>query len=473
MVAIGNRALRALQRANSLNPQADEVWFAIVQVLANLGQPEKARPLIDNAEGKFKGPQAAITLGVCWELMHEKEKAQAKFEEAQRAAPQNSRVLRRVADFYLRNNKVALADPILKQIVEMQSPATLMDACWARRQQAILLRSHGDFDNLCKAVALLDENLGSKAAATEDKHLKVMYLITDPRKGKVGEAIQAMEDLVKSTDATPADYYALAQLYLRKGDWKSYSDQMHSLLGNQKGDVQTAYLVFYISSLLEKKLLDDADNWLQTLEKVDKEKEKAMSAEDRRNLAHNFFETARLRAEYYFFSDKYKDAHDSAMAFLDNPDAQPPDRGQQLLLVAELMEKFADQARAHGKPADVFAKEADKLILSQRRISKLGDIFYAEYLARQKRIRECLEIMEQCRDNVTPENLLRPAQAVVESKAADQAQGRQLEKILLAAADKSTRPVSLLMILARLHSPQRQYDQSSAVYRDSVSMDPG
>ena len=61
-----------------------------------------------------------------------------------------------------------------------------------------------------------------------------------------------MEDLVKDTDATPDDYFGLAQLYLRKGDWNSYHDRMHSVLGGQKGVVPPAYVIFYIATLLGK-----------------------------------------------------------------------------------------------------------------------------------------------------------------------------------------------------------------------------
>ena len=72
-------------------------------------------------------------------------------------------------------------------------------------------------------MALIDENLRSKAASIDDKRAKVLFLIADPRKEKIGEAIQAMEDLVKGTDATPDDYFTLAKLYLKKGDWTNYA----------------------------------------------------------------------------------------------------------------------------------------------------------------------------------------------------------------------------------------------------------
>ena len=61
---------------------------------SSVGQTDKARPLIANAEAALKGEQAPITLACAVELLNETEKAQAKYEEAAKASPQNSHVLR-------------------------------------------------------------------------------------------------------------------------------------------------------------------------------------------------------------------------------------------------------------------------------------------------------------------------------------------------------------------------------------------
>ena len=61
---------------------------------------------------------------------------------------------------------------------------------------------------------------------------------------------------------------------------------------------------------------------------------------------------------------------------------------------------------------------------------------------------------------------------MIHSKAANAAQYRQLETILLAAANKSNYPVALLLVLANLHAQQRQYDKSIADYREVLAKDP-
>src|SRR5262249_55628907 len=159
------------------------------------------------------------------------------------AAPQNCRFLRQLAYFYLHRNKPALAEPRLREIIRLQSQATLVDTCWARRNLADILKGR-DYQGFRQALALLDENLASSAATTEDRRQKVRYLVADPRKETLNDAIAGMEDLVKAADATPDDHYNLAQLYLKKCDMEAeaalktrfkagYDEQMRVILGGK------------------------------------------------------------------------------------------------------------------------------------------------------------------------------------------------------------------------------------------------
>jgi tetratricopeptide (TPR) repeat protein len=516
MLRMAQKAVTTLLNARDLNPQSDEVWFAVIQLLVDVGQPHKAKEpldLIDLAETSLKGERAPLTIAVCCELLDEAwvswaeaanvqaeiappaspqsralkrlvvsctqqaqiyaEKARVKYEEAVKISPHNSRVLRQVAAFYMRSGKPDVAQPLLERVVALQTPATLGDACWARRSLADILKDRGDFASLGRAMTLIEENLG-KAASIDDKRAKVSLLAADPRKEKIGEAIQFMEDrVVKGADARPGDYFTLAKLYLRKNDWPNYDKRMQSVLGAQKGSVQPEVLAFYIATLLEKNQLKDADTWLQTLEKEDKLKEQAMKPEERSTIPHNFFDTVRLRAEYYFLRGSYDEASNHVMAFLDNPDGQPRDQGERLLLVAMALEKFGDRLKATGKPADVdkFSKKAD-LIFASLKSREGGDIHYAAYLARQKRAAECLEVLQQCGDKCPAESLQIPALAMIRYRAGSAAQYGQLEKILLAAANRSNRPVSLLLVLAELHAVQQQYDKTIADYREVLAKEP-
>ncbi len=458
MLQMAQRALGAFAQARLLNPQSEEVYLAIVRLIVAVGQPDRARPWITAAEAALKGEKAAVTLAACYAMLDEPKKAQAFYEAAAKIAPQDRHILRQVAAFYLGSHQFALAEPVLRRMIDLQTPATSTDACWARRSLAGIRASQGDFRSLCQALALVDENLRVAAWSTDDKRAKAHYLVADPRKEKLHEAIQVLEDLVKANDATPDDRFGLAELYLKTGDWTSYRNLMHSLLSPQIGAPKSEYLVAYINSLLERKELDEAIRWLETLEKT----------------APNVFGTARLKAEYQFLCGSYSAASNLALAFLDNPRAQPQDHGRQLLLVAALLEEFGDRLTAQGKPAIAsgFLEKADSLFASLRSVSKSGDIYFAAHLAKQKRTRDCLELLEQFGDKYPAEDLQLPAVAMLEAKAADPSQYQRLEKILVAAASKSNRSISLLMVLAELHERQRQFDKSIADYREVLAKQP-
>jgi tetratricopeptide (TPR) repeat protein len=140
------------------------------------------------------------------------------------------------------------------------------------------------------------------------------------------------------------------------------------------------------------------------------------------------------------------------------------------------METFSDRLKAEGRQAVAagFAEKADTLFVSLRsaKVTAAGDIFFASYLARQKRIRECLDVLEQCWEKFPPEKLRVPARLMINSKAANFAQYRQLETILLSASNKANHTLSLLPVIAELHEQQRQYDKSMADYREILAKDP-
>jgi len=462
MIAMAQRAVNALMKARALDLQAHEVWIAIVQQLVDVGQPDKGVPYIDDAAKHLKGERAPITLAICWDLLKQTEKAQAKYEEAAKASPQNTHILRQVAAFYSKIGKFDRTESLLNRIIKLESPATLMDVCWARRGLALILKSRGDFEHFLKGLALIEENLHTKVASIEDKRAKVFFLLVDPRREKLGEAVQAMEDVVRGSDATPDDRLTLARLYLRRGQWADYCNEMHSVLGTQKGAAQPSILVFYVGSLLEKKEFEDADNWLKALEKI----------------APDLFETVQLRAEYEFLHRDYKAAAALVMDFALNPrpHVQPQDHGQQVFMAAQAMEKFGDRLQAEGKrvEASEFQEQAGRLFYSlrSRKVLETGEVLYAAYLARHERVGECLEILEQCWDKHAAEKLQVAAVAMIQSKTVDAAQFQRLDKIMTQAADKASRPVSLLLVLASLHARQGQYDKTIADYREIFAKEP-
>ena len=88
MIRLAQKGVNALLHAQDLEPKADDVWVSLFQLLVNVGQADKAQPLIDRAEAALKGENAPLTLAACCELMKGAYEVQAKAEEAAAANAQ-------------------------------------------------------------------------------------------------------------------------------------------------------------------------------------------------------------------------------------------------------------------------------------------------------------------------------------------------------------------------------------------------
>ena len=522
MLKMAQQGVNSLLKANQINPQANEVWIALVQLLTDIGQSSKAKPFIENADRTLTGDKAPLTIGFCWELVDEPAKSEEKYKSAVKASPQNCRYLRELARFYLHTRKPAAAEPLLRKIIALQSPSTLIDTCWARRNLAVILGGR-DFEGLRQALALLDENLASNAATTEDRRLKVRYLVSvaDRRKENLNDAIAGMEDLIKAPDATPDDRFSLGQLYLRKCDMAAdeaektryraaYDEQMRVVLGGKH--VLPRYLISYIIALMDRKEYEDADRWLGTLEKA------AGGPDDQDSKIHfdsppNQFEALRIRAEYLYRRGQYSELAAKAEKYIDALALDPKTKGlgQQYLLVAGLLEGYSNRLKADHQP-DVAgqlrvegrdtvwnrcgtanwrwtgledylrnrAKNAGGGISAELlaqidtiMVSKVEEahLFYSAFLARQGRIDEALAVLDQSWDRSLPDLMQLPAFDIVRSRATTPQQFSRLEKLLV-DAEKDKPSASLLMVLASLYEEQRQYDKAIAIFREILAKNP-
>ena len=520
MLAMARRSLETLYKAKQAEPQADEVWVALAQVLADIGQPKSkaAELVLAEAERTLQGEKAPMTVGICCELLGRPDKAEEKYKAAVKESPKNCRYLRELARFYLRTGKVATAEPLLRNIIALQSPATLNDTCWARRNLAAILKGR-DFEGLRQALALLDENLASNAATTEDKRMKVRYLVAaaDRRKENLNDAITGMEDLIKAPDATLEDHFSLGQLYLRKCDLEAdeavktryragYEQQMRIILGGNH--VQPRYVISYIIALMDRKEYEDADRWLGTLEK-------AIQNPGDKDLRIHFesppdpFEALRLRAEYLYRRGQYKELGNKADDYVYNLKSEAPNRGDQIHLVAGFLEGFSNRLKADHQPdvAKAFMVKAEGLyeslrsrtawsglenVLNKRASStgigitaelraqinsiidsKVGEarLAYAAFLGRQGRIDESLAVLEQSWDRSQPDLVELPVSAVINNSSTTPQQFARLEKLLL-DAQREKPSAKLLMRLGGLYEAQRQYGKAIAVLREVLTKEP-
>jgi tetratricopeptide (TPR) repeat protein len=453
-----DNAEKALRRALALEGRSGEAWVALVHLLASTGQKEKALAAIAEAQQKIPPERAAGALAYMYESVGNSDEATRRYEEALATKPKDPGFLREVAAYYLRSGKSEAAETLLKRLLASANESTAADAVvWARRMYAMLLMQRGGFPNLSQALRLIDQNVASPSGSVDDRRVKAQLLLEDPRRTRLAEAIQTLEELIASSGrGTSRDRFVLAQLYLRQGDWRNYVSQMREVFGARNPD--PAFVLAHIRALLQHGELAGADDNLKSLEKT----------------APNEFSTVSLRAELLVDSKKYSAAHDLLAAYLERPDARPATRTERQLLVARAAEQFARKLAdsRQQEAAKPFLKQAEDLLRSYVQLQPDQESLLAGFLARQGRTREALDLVAQTWKTGNLEGLATVAVAVIHSGSASDAELARLDQILQAALAQFNRPLLLLAALADSSLRQQRYPAAEAVYREILKRDP-
>ena len=450
------KAERALRRALELRERSADCWVSLVQLLAAMDQRprRRARPLWRHRP-KSPKKQAPLALAHCYEAVGELDQARAKFEAALAAAPDNTFILRQVADFYLRTGNNASADPLLRRLIDSKGKASDLDVLWSRRMLAMILFERGGFPNLTEAQRLIGENMASPLASIEDRRVKARLLLADPRRARSQEAVQLLENLSQAGEQpTVDDRFALAQLYLAQGDWAKYRTQMRSVLGTGNPGVQ--HIAAYVHALVQHHELSEADLWLTRVEQA----------------APNQFSTVSLRAEIMSHRNQHSPMLDMLMSYLDKPNAQPASRADRLLLTANFLEQSAAQLTAPREKsvAALCIQKSEALYRSLLEQQPGRELALAAFLARQGRIRESLDVIQRYWSTSSPDALAPTALTVIRGGAVAE-QIQQLDAILKDALQKFNRPVALLIAMADSCSMQGKYEQAEQFYREVIAKD--
>ncbi len=261
-----------LRRAVELAGTAPDTWIALVQYLARIGQQDRARAAIEQARALLPGDQAPLALARCYAEVGDVAQARAQLQAALAARPDDLAALRAAASYALATGAVRDAEANLRKIIDL-NVKTSDDANWARRLLAIVLASSGDHRQSLEAFKLLnlvDEGASYLPAAgepVEEIRAKAKVLSLRNHRDTRRAAIRGLQHVIEREGPKPDDQYALAQLYEADGNWSKAREQLQSLLaGNGQNPV---YLAHNTLILLRRGLTDEAQTWLDKLEKLE------------------------------------------------------------------------------------------------------------------------------------------------------------------------------------------------------------
>ena len=280
----------------------------------------------------------------------------------------------------------------------------------------------------------------------------------DPDHARHDEAIHSLESLLEDKSAMPEDLFQLAQMYRSAGAWPQASAVFRKLVGSA-GGTEPRYLSVYITALMEHNEISNAEAYLGRLE----------------TAIPNHVIAVALRAELLVAKDDPDKALDLLKAFVDKPDARPPERNMRVGLVAEKLEFLGERLTTAGKKeaADRFIREAETLYRAYVDQNHGQESILVAFLGRQGRTDEALDVLNRIWDSGNPVVLAQVSSSLLQNNKIGKEQLQRLDGILQSALKHFDRPIPLLMSYADLCSKQARYAVAEGCYREVISKAPG
>ncbi|AGA26775.1 tetratricopeptide repeat protein [Singulisphaera acidiphila] len=421
------KAEASFRRALELADTVPETWIAWVEYLSKSDRKEQAEAAIRQAESKLPPERVPLALALCFMAAGDLDRAEEKFLATLAVRPHDPATLRVVADFYLRIGKIAKADPYLKRILDARIQSSEPLVLWARRKRAFGLALQGGYPQIREGLALINRNLQTRDNV-EDQRAKAILLAKVP--GSLRDAIRTLEELERRQPSTPDEQFVLAQLYESGGDWPRAHSLMLGLLSTDGEN--TLYLAAFTRSLIRQGQTDEAQTWLDRLEKALPEHP----------------QTIELKARLLAARDHGTDAATLLKDYVKNKDAYLP-------IFAALLEELGqpDAAEAMYRDAVKRSKQPETGLL------------LAEYLGRRGQLPEALDLIDRAWTACNPEAVGRSSLRIVYAAKADDEQIRRIGARIEAAVEKNPDSIMLLFDLANLSSFQGNYREAEALYR--------
>jgi tetratricopeptide (TPR) repeat protein len=442
-------AEEALHKAVELAPDGPEVWVALVQHLVRTRRTDEAEATLEKARKQLPAEQASLALAQCYAALNKPDKAREQFDLAVKARPDDPAVLRIAADFYVFINELKAAEQCLRKVLDGRK-ADQAAAATARLTLAMVLAAQGGDQLTKEALALVgkppegDRGAESGIDSAQRERAEAVVLALMPQRSEQREAIKILEHLSTQQLLTLEDRFLLVQVYERIGNYPTARERMQPL--RKSGSAH--YLSWYVNFLLRHgkaarpgAWLDEAEQWLADLEKLEPDK-----------LRTDLLKALLLKAQ-----GRAKEAAPLLSRHADKKDATAAD----VLRVALLLEQAgcgADAVRHYRRYVEMDKKPEAVLYL-------------AACLARQKQLGEALDLCDSAWKSCPPGLVARTTLDILSESHPDNRQLDRFEGRLKEAVDKDQKSNDLLLFLGSLYELRGRYEEAVTLYRQVLERD--
>jgi predicted Zn-dependent protease len=435
------RAGEVLEQATTMAADEPETWLALFNFRVATGGGEAALAPLERAVALMPEPRRQLTLAQGYQMLGQREKAAGVLQEAAGRWPDDLDVTRALAADQVSRGRRDEARQLLDKILTADDDAA--DAkSWARRTLAELEASRGSYRDLQRAIELLQANRTSgESLAPEDLSLEISLLANRPEPASWRRAIEQLEALAKQKPLTAGERLTRVQLQEKLGDWPAARDELVALVATPKAP--PAYVALLIEKLIAHGEASTAKIWLRRLEKTAPNSPITLALEAKLAIAEN---------------DRAK-AVECARRLMPDGDAAV-EKPAQLNAVAKLMEDLG------------FPKAADRLLERYAALDVAGIQAWVEFLGRQGRVDEALDLLESKWDSLSLERAVAVAVQVLRSQvdeaAASEAAGR-IAPWIEKAKRQDPGSVVVRLLDAELQALQDRNAEAEGIYRDLLA----
>jgi tetratricopeptide (TPR) repeat protein len=435
-------AEKALRRAVELAPDKPDPRVSLVAFLAGAKRQKEALAEIADAEKRLPAAEAPLAVAAGYEALDQRDQAEKRYQAALTARPQDARVLRAVASFYLRKGDYAKAEPILHRLLAGEGKVPPAEQAWARRNLALAMAMSGDYGQSQKALALVEQNLKANPNSPEDQRTKAAVLVGQP--GRRRDSIRTLESAFRRTPPTPQEQFLLGRLYEAERDWPKAREIYLELLRG-KGRDNPAFLAYFLYTLLRNGEVEQAPPWLARLEKVEPEVPR----------------TLELKARLLKAQGKNDEALDLLKKLAGAHDKEPDVQRAVALLLDELNLGSAE-AEARFR-AYVRLREAEH---------PEAELELARYLGQHNRLGEALDLCAHAWARCKPEWVAQVCAAILRFGHPGEADFARVEGWLKDALAKNRTSISLALSYADVLDLRGRYEEAEELYRAVLKNDP-
>ena len=272
LAEIARQAEKSFRRACQIAPNAAECRVGLVQLLVATDQRDKARIAANDAKEMISLRAETAGDGIYLRGPGREQTGGRGLSKGRQRPAGPAPGGPKPGRFLFAQRDIRRATPLIERVLSGKLPSSESDLVSARRMMAAILVNQGyskGYSKMKEAARLVDRNLESTLAQPEDKRLKILILLADPRQARGPDVLELAESLVNkgAAEPEPDDRLQLALGYLARGDWEHCREQMEKLVNGTQSNPH--YLAAYVRMLLDQdNQLSDADMWLERLEKA-------------------------------------------------------------------------------------------------------------------------------------------------------------------------------------------------------------